>query len=181
MSKKEKNGEKKTAYSISNPVETIDEKGKKINLENESTKFIVILLCIIAFIAMLWLVDTLKSNKEETKEEETTAKITYNEVLVGNMLDQSPDSYLVYAYNEDVKDDATIDYLLTSVKKYYKLNLDLANNKIAVAETSNFNGTIDQIKFKGVTLLLIEKGKITKAYEGEEAIIGYLRSATQNS
>ena len=56
--------------------------------------------------------------------------------------------------------------------------MDLANNKAAVAETSNFKGTIDQIKFKGVTLLVIEKGKITKAYEGSEDIIKYLRGNT---
>ena len=181
MSKKEKNSEKKTAYSISDPVGTIGEKGKKINLENESTKFIVILLCIVAFIAMLWLVDTLKNNKEDNKKEEkTTATINYSEVLVGNMLDQKHDSYLVYAYNKDVKESSTIDYLLQSVEYYYKLNLDLANNKIAVAEESNFKGTIDQIKFKGITLLAIKGGKISATYEGEEAVINYLRSL-QNS
>ncbi len=175
MKKKEKNTEKKTGYSISDPVETIENKGNKINLESESTKFIVILLCIVAFIAMLWLVDTLKNNKEEDKKDEpTTVKIDYSEVLVGNMLDQKPEKYLVYAYKTDK--DATIEYLLTNAGDNYKLNLDLANNKIAVAETSNFTGTIDQIKFKGETLLVIEKGKITKAYEGADDITKYLQS-----
>lgn len=174
MAKKEKNNEKKTGYSISEPAQTLENKGK-FNLESESTKFIVILLCIIVFIAMLWLVDTLKNSKSDNKEEEkATTTINYNEVLVGNMLDQKDDNYLIYAYNKD-EANATIDYLLTSATKYYKLNLNLANNKQAVSETSNFKGTVDQIKFKGTTLLLIEKGQISKVYEGEEAIIEYLQ------
>ena len=174
MKKKEKTDEKKTAYTISGPVETLEHKGSKINLESESTKFIVILLCIIAFIAMLWLVDTLKNNKEDDKEEETAVKINYNEVIVGNMLDQKPPRYLVYAYSEEK--DPTVDYLLTNAGDFYELKLDLANNKPAVAETSNFTGTIDQIKFKGETLLVVEGGKITKAYEGNDDIIKYLES-----
>jgi len=183
MSKKEKKtekkNEKKTGYSISEPVGTIEDKGKLINLESEGSKFVVILLCIIAFIGLLWLVDTLKNNKEDDEAEEpTTATINYSEVIVGNMLNQKYDKYLVYAYNKDEKDASTIDYLLSTADHYYKLNLDLANNKAAVAETSNFKGTIDQIKFKGVTLLVIEKGKITKAYEGSEDIIEYLRGNT---
>ena len=177
MAKKEKNNEKKAGYSISDSVQTLDNKGKKINLENESTRFIIILLCIIAFIAMICLVDVLRNSKsDDNKNEETPASINYNEVLVGNMLEQKHDKYYVYAYNKDSKDNDTIDYLLSSTDKYYKLNLDLANNLIAVAETSNFKGTIDQIKFKGTTLLLVEKGKISKYYEGSETIIEYLRN-----
>ena len=72
--------------------------------------------------------------------------------------------------------NATVEYLLTLVGSNYKLNLELANNKIAVAEKSNFKGTIDQIKFKGETLLAIEKGKIVKTFEGNEEIIKYLES-----
>ena len=177
MTKKEKNNEKKSSYTISGPIETIEKKGNKLKLESESTKFIVILLCIVAFIGMLWLVDTLKNNKnDEEKSETKTATINYNEVLVGNMLEQKYDNYLVYAYNKDEEDSSSIEYLLTSAEHYYKLNLDIANNLPAVAEKSNFKGTIDKIKFKGTTLLLIEKGKIVKYYEGSEEIIKYLEN-----
>ena len=165
MSRRNKKDEKKVSYSISEPT-VIEEKGK-FNIENESTKFIIILLCIVAFIAILWLVDTLKNNKDAEEPEEKTVNINYSEVLVGNMLDQKYDKYVVYAYNKDSEnDDATIKYLLTATEHYYTLNLDLANNLPAVAETSNFEGTIDQIKFKGLTLLIIENGKISKFYEG---------------
>ena len=174
MKKKEKNTEKKTGYSISGPVEAIENKESKINLENESTKFIVILLCIVAFIAMLWLVDSLRKNKNEENKNDSVASINYSEVIVGNMLDQKPEKYVVYAYNSEK--NATVEYLLTLVGSNYKLNLELANNKIAVAEKSNFKGTIDQIKFKGETLLAIEKGKIVKTFEGNEEIIKYLES-----
>ena len=178
MLKKKKNDEKKTSYTISGPTETLDNKGKKFNLESEGAKFIVILLCIVAFLAMLWLVDTLRNSKTEEEKEETIPSINYKEVLVGNMLDQKPEKYAIYAYKyaNDEEKNSTIDYLLTKVGDYYTLNLNLANNKVAVAEESNFKGTIDQIKFKETTLLLIEKGKIAKSYEGEEAIITYLES-----
>ncbi len=168
--------EKKSRYNISGPMETLDKKGKKIDLENEGTKFVVILLCIVAFIAILWLVSVLKDNKiEEESNESKTVSINYNEVIVGNMLDQKYDSYLVYAYNED-DNDSTVEYLLISAGHYYKLDLSKANNLPATAETSNFKGTIDQIKFKGTTLLIIEKGKITKYYEGNDAIKEYLKN-----
>ena len=176
MSKRNKKDEKKVGYSISEPTQVIEEKGK-FNIENEGTKFLVILLCIVAFIAVLWLVDTLKNNKEEEKEEEKTVTIDYTEVLVGNMLEQKYDKYIVYAYNkEEDSNKATIEFLLSNAEHYYKLDLDKANNLPAVAETSNFKGTIDQIKFKGLTLLTIENGSITGSYEGAEAIIEYLRS-----
>ncbi len=166
--------EKKEAYSISKPIE-INKKEKKINLESESTKFIVILLGIVAFIAVLWIVNSLKSNNDDSKEPETI-NINYNMVIVGNMLDQKYDKYYVYAYIKDEKDNATIEYLLTKLEHSYKLNLDRANNLPALAEESNFSGEIDKIKFKGTTLLLIEKGKIVKYYEGSDAILTYLRS-----
>ena len=56
------------------------------------------------------------------------------------------------------------------------MDLDKINNSVAVDETSNFKGTIDQIKFKGTTLLIIENGQIKEAYEGADTIIDYLRS-----
>ncbi len=174
MARKDKKEEKK-AYSISEPTTLVEEKGK-FNIENEGTKFLVILLCIIAFIAMLWLINNLRSKPAE-EEEEKRVTIDYTEVIVGNMLDQKYDKYVVFAYNEDSKDDkATIEYLLTKAGHYYKLNLDLANNLPAVASESNFKGTIDQIKFKGMTLLVIEKGQITNFYEGADAITEYLKN-----
>ena len=175
MSKKNKKDEKKVGYSISEPTNIIEEKGK-FNIENEGTKFLVILLCIIAFIAVLWLVNNLRNNKEEEKEEKA-ATIDYTEVLVGNMLNQKYDKYVVYAYNnEENSNKATIEFLLANAEHYYKLNLDKANNLPAVAETSNFKGSLEEIRFKGLTLLIIEKGKITGSYEGAEAIIEYLRT-----
>ena len=174
MSKKGKD-KKKASYSISGMAEIKEEK-RGINLENEGTKFFVILLCIVAFVALLYLVDALRNNKEEEEPTETTVTINYNEVLVGNMLDQKYDKYFVYAYNKDEENSSSIEASLPKVGNYYKLNLDKINNSPALGEKSNFKGTIDQIKFKGTTLLMIEKGKITKSYEGSEAIIKYLES-----
>ena len=172
MAKRENTKEKKEKYSISN-TNNIEPK-KKMSLDSESSKFIVILLCIIAFIGILWLVNTLKSNKEETKEETKEVNINYSEVIVGNMLDQKYDNYIVYAYTKEVDDSSEIEQLLYYKEHVYKLDLDKAYNSPAVSETSNFKGELSNIKFKGVTLLVIEKGKIKEFYEGSENILKYL-------
>ena len=52
--------------------------------------------------------------------------------------------------NENKKD--TIEYLISAKSlKYYIVNLDKAYNLSSVAETSNFKGSITEIKFKGTT------------------------------
>lgn len=172
MTKKENTKEKKEKYSISNTNNI--ESAKKINLESESSKFIVILLCIVVFIGVLWLANTLKNNKKEAEPETKESTINYSEVIVGNMLDQKPEKYMVYAYVKEVEDSNKIEQLLYYKEHVYKLNLDKAYNLPALSETSNFKGEISKIRFKGVTLLIIEKGKIKEFYEGSENILKYL-------
>ena len=56
-----KEKEKKVAYDIAAPAK--EEKKKVLDFENEGTRFLVILLAIVAIISMLWLVNILKENK----------------------------------------------------------------------------------------------------------------------
>ena len=59
-----KEKEKKVAYDIAAPAK--EEKKKVLDFENEGTRFLVILLAIVAIISMLWLVNILKENKKDT-------------------------------------------------------------------------------------------------------------------
>jgi len=172
MAKGQKTKEKKEKYSISNA--TVIEPKKKLNLENEGSKFIVILLCIVAFIGTLWLVSSLKDKKEEKETKPTEVKIDYSTVIVGNMLDQKYDKYLVYAYNGEVENSDNIEQLLYYKEHVYRLDLDKAYNSSVVSDKSNFKGELSDIRFKGETLLVVEKGKIKEFYEGSENIIKYL-------
>ncbi len=175
--------EKKVAYSI-NDMGPVEREKKLLNPESESGKFLIILLVIVAFILMLWLVDTLKNNKND-EEEIKEVSIQYSEVLVGNMLSQKYDEYYVIAYPEEENKKDLIDYLMSlhlTSSHYYTLDLTVAQNLSSVAEESNFKTeAVNEIKFKGTTLLHIKKGKIEKAYEGADSIVDYLRSLKKES
>lgn len=178
--------EKKVAYSISDNTNIPNVNDKKgLNLENDSSKFIVIVLFILAVIGMLWLVDALKSNKNEEEEKEVTPKIQYSEVIVGNMLDQKYDEYYVIAYKEKENKKELIDYLLSkhlTGEHYYTIDLTKAQNLVSVADESNFKSeNIGEIKFKDTTLLEIKKGKITNNYESVDKIVDYLKSLEEKN
>ena len=177
-----KTTEKKEAYSIndSRPIEK--EKGF-LNPESESGKFLIILLVIISFIVLLWIVDSLKNSKGDGIEE-TEISIDYSEVIVGNMLNQKHDEYYVIAYQEEENRKDLIDYLISTKvsANYYVLDLTRAYNLPSVAETSNFTASsINEIKFKGTTLLKIKNNKIEKAYEGADTIVDYLRNLNKKN
>ncbi len=176
-----KEKDKKSAYSISDVTPTTTEK-KIINTESESAKFIIILLVIVAFIVMLWLINNLKNEKNNDDNNETEVTIQYKEIIVGNMLNQKYDEYFVLAYNKDEYKKDMIDYLISSyvyshsTVGSYTIDLDKAYNLPAIATESNFKGeNIENIKFKGTTLLNIKKGKIAEAIEGADAIATYLK------
>ena len=85
--------------------------------------------------------------------------------------------YINYHYNKNENKKDTIEYLISAKSlKYYIVNLDKAYNLSSVAETSNFKGSITEIKFKGTTLIHVKDAKIEKAYEGYEEIEKYLKS-----
>ena len=175
-----KEKEKKVAYDIATPAN--EEKKKVLDFENEGTSFLVILLAIVAIISMLWLVNILKENKNNSDAETKEPSISYSEVIVGNMLNQKYDDYYVLAYNKNENKKDTIEYLISAKSlKYYIVNLDKAYNLSSVAETSNFKGSITEIKFKGTTLIHVKDAKIEKAYEGYEEIEKYLKSIKTDS
>ena len=62
-----KEKEKKVAYDIAAPAK--EEKKKVLDFENEGTRFLVILLAIVAIISMLWLVNILKENKNNSDDD----------------------------------------------------------------------------------------------------------------
>ena len=98
------------------------------------------------------------------------------------MLNQKYDDYYVLAYNKNENKKDTIEYLISAKSlKYYIVNLDKAYNLSSVAETSNFKGSITEIKFKGTTLIHVKDAKIEKAYEGYEEIEKYLKSIKTDS
>lgn len=105
-----------------------------------------------------------------------SSDIQFDEILVGEILNQKISEYYVLAVTEeDVYTVAYDSYLkkLTEKTKIrrYNVKLDRFFNTSSVAKESNFN---DNLIFSQSTLLLIKDGKITEVYEGQTKIVEYL-------
>lgn len=109
--------------------------------------------------------------------------IQYDEILVGNLFQQTENEYYVLATTEN--DKASNDYKanLETYSSYekaiktYRIDLDSGFNKTYVADQSNFETEFPI--FSTSTLLKIKDQKIEEIYEGTE-IKTILEEMTQN-
>lgn len=142
-----------------------DEFGKLIKL------IIIVTVIFVVFYGITFLV-----NKEKEKEEETSnsAKIQYDNILIGNILDQPNDEYYVMIYDENDYNTVVYETYLNLYKqkedsiRYYTADLTNYLNSSFVSDKSNFDiEDIKDLKIKTSTLLKIKKGKIEKHYTGD--------------
>lgn len=148
----------------------------KIGSGNEMAKFIKLIIAVAAFFAIFYVL-TLFLNKEETKDTVTPATIQYDRILVGNILNQANDVYYVLVEASEDKNTSlyetyvTLYKAITGANRVYYASLDNPINAKFVAEESNTKiSNISDLKLKGTTLLKIESGKITQAYEDKDTI-----------
>lgn len=147
------------------------------NNENEIGK-LVKLVIIVTLIFLAFYFITVLINKEEKEENTyTPAQIQYDKILIGNILEQKDDKYYVLIYDTNDVNKTTYTAYLINYKykedaiKYYTAELNNPLNYKYVSSESNLKvKKIEDLKIKEVTLLKIEKGKITRAYEGEEVL-----------
>lgn len=159
---------------------------KKSFWENASelTKLIVVFLIIVGiFIVFYFITDLIKSKgSSQTNKDDSIAVIQYDEILVGEILNQNKDNYYVLA---TVKDDPNVSlytpYIesyktLQDALKFYTVNLSSVFNNRFLTDESNFDiEKIKDIKFKQTTLLKIENKQIVEYYEGQNDIIEFLK------
>lgn len=145
-----------------------------VNNENELLKLIK-LVVIVSLIFVLFYVITIFVNKEEPKNEEVTktpASIQYDEILIGNLLEQPNDEYYVLVYDtEDSESNVYLAYLSNysqnkKALRYYTAELNNPLNAGFVGEEANFKiKKITELKLTGPVLFKIKKGKISQYYE----------------
>lgn len=148
------------------------------NNENEIGKLIKLVVIVTLIFGLFYLI-TVLINKEDKEEESTytPAQIQYDKILISNILKQNEDKYYVLIYDTDDVNQTTYTAYLINYKykedaiRYYTAELNNPLNSKYVSSESNLKvKKIEDFKVKEATLLKVEKGKITKFYEGEEVL-----------
>lgn len=184
---------KKTTVSKKEMVEPKKEnKKEKLVIENnELTKLLKIVLIVTAIVLVFYLVTYIveKNNvNKKNKPEEKDVVIQYDEILLGNLLEQPNSEYLVLAYNEKDNYYSLYNSYLTSYKakskalRVYTSVLNNGFNRSYYDENGENNTNIKKIsdlKLKETALFKIKNGKISKVYIGYDSISEYLKSITK--
>ncbi|MEG2322516.1 MAG: hypothetical protein RSB71_03455 [Bacilli bacterium] len=156
-------------------------KKQNISNDNEVTKLIKMVVIVTVLFLAFYLITVLVTNKDKTKKEEKPVEIQYDTVLIGNILQQPNDVY--YVLVEDMDDDSLGIYeayleVYSKVDKASRVYFSILNHPLNISFKDSTSKTditdISQLKLKGTTLLKIEKGKITKAYEDKEEMKKFL-------
>lgn len=149
---------------------------------DEVTKLVEIILVILVIFAAFYLitywVDHSKKKTTNNKTENTQdTVIQYDEILVGNILNQNKSEYYVLVMTEKDKTEKTFSTYTTNYTakegslRLYTANLDDIFNKTYKGEESKLDSeNIDDLKVKENTLLKIADHKIVESIEGTSNI-----------
>ena len=157
---------------------------KKVNVseDNEIVKLIKIIIVVVLIFAFFVLITYLLNNKDE-EEAETTIDIQYSEILVGNIWNKQGNYYVLLGKADDIF-LSTVDMYMTNYINgledeeigYYVVNLDSIFNKNYLSSESNiFADNHSDVRFKGLTLLYMQDGEVSSAYEEYDTIIEYVK------
>ncbi len=158
-------------------------KSKKKNLkkveysdDTEILKLIKLIVIVTVVVLAFYGITMLVNTKEEEKTE-TSASIQYDEILIGNILNQNNDEYYVMIYDDEDYDVKLYNVYINKYKqkdealRFYTSQLNNPINQKFKSEESNLKvKNIEDLKVKSSTLLKIKKGKITNYYEGEKML-----------
>ncbi len=157
----------------------------ELNSGVEAIPALKITLAVVALFILLYLILAifvtkeldLSTNKDSSETDSSTSTVS-NAILASATFKQGAETYYVLFYGFDDEDDAEIASSVTSnITDYtvYKVDTDSGLNKNYVSETTNPNVTsIDNLKVKSPTLILISADSVTEYIEGEESIEAYL-------
>lgn len=158
---------------------------KNVTEEGETIRsFILIFGAILIIVLIIYLVSVLVVNNRENNkfsendEVNTNVKIDYNLASVGMILNRPYDNYYVMVYDGEDPDAIYYAALITKYqnkekdkKKIYFTDLSESINSGFKNETSNPKATTtSEFAFGKVTLLEINKGKITRYVESIDTI-----------
>lgn len=181
---------KKKNKVIENPIMVDKKNVKSVKTNNTSEdaleikSFIIIVIVIAVLIGIIYGLTEVLKKEDEVTPSITTGSINYDKVSVGTLLNRPYDEYYVLVYNSQDEDAVIYSTLLTQYMqsseeagytKIYYCDLDNSLNSIYynVGEDDKSNpeaSTTKEFDFGDLTLIKVEKGKITKYIEDYDSI-----------
>ena len=161
---------------------------KKANISNEDEfgKLIKLIIVVTVIFLLFYGITFLVNREKEEEENETTAEIQYDNILIGDLLTQPNDEYYVMIYDNDDYNKVVYQTYLSMYKskedaiRYYTADLDNPFNSSFVSEKANFNiKDIKDLKLTTSTLIKVKDGKIQKYYLGDK-IKEHLKEITKD-
>lgn len=141
-----------------------------------STKQIIIsLFIVVAVILIFYGITVLLTNNKEKEtsvpNDSNEAVIQYDEIIVGEIYNQSESEYYVLAYNDNSNSQEYISNLntyseLEGATKSYEIDLTNAFNKKYVSSESDFEGQFPI--FSETTLVKVVNKQIVETYTGTD-------------
>ncbi len=165
-----KKGKEKMNNSFIEMMQSDDEVSKLIKI----TIVIVVIFLAFYFITKIG-IDRNKKNNLEMND----TQIQFEEILVGNILNEKDeDYYVLIKFEDDIYLPLYNDYfeeyhIIEDSLRKYSVNINNLFNKQSIGEELSLkNG---KYKFKESTLLKIKQNQIVEYYEGKESIVKYLK------
>ena len=140
-------------------------------------KAIIGLVVVVVIIGLFYgitalIVNNKKDKNEEINQDTPETNIQYEEIIVSNILKQTPVDYYVLATtnSDDNYRQYISDFTTYTTKKNalptYRIDLDNSFNKKYLQETSNFDNELPV--FSGCTLIRVTEGAISEIHESSE-------------
>lgn len=151
--------------------------------QNEIGKFIRIIIIVVITFLVFYLITFLATGRkkgEYTKRQTTPAVIQYEEIILGNLYQQSATSYYVLVEEKDDPYNSLFEDFLKqhSAKEggipYYTSDLSSVFNQRFIGDSTSFDP--NNLKVVGTTLLKIENGTLVAHYETSESILEFLKA-----
>ena len=143
--------------------------------------FIVLLLLVIYYVLAVFVtkeIDISNKNASDTEEVSDTSSSVSDKILASNIFNQTDEVYYVYFYDFDESEDDLSSLISNSIdEKLYKVDTSSGlNSKYVTEENGNKDATeLDDLKVTSNTLIKIDNDKITKYYEGKNAIMAGIK------
>ncbi len=146
----------------------------EIEMGNLFKIILVILVVFGAFYIFTYYLQKNKRTENVDNKPNTITTIQYDEILIGNILNQSENDYYVLIVNKSDYDARYKNYLSkssTNHKFYYSL-IDNGLNRSYISDNSNLMvDNIRDLKVSATSLLKINNGKIVESYDGNSAVM----------
>lgn len=139
--------------------------------------FKIVLVILIVFGAFYIFTYYLQKNKKVTNQNNNTNPITtiqYDEILIGNSLNQNEESYYVLFVKKSDYTARYKEYLTryNNKHKFYYSLIDNGLNSGFIAESSILNvDNIKELRVSDTSLIKVSAGKIVESYDGNANVM----------